>query len=160
MSWNASCPFAGTAPERRSSARIRASSASRLGDVVVGAGVQGTHRILVLGARGDHDHRQVAGGRTAADLAAHLDAGDHRQHPVEQHQVRLRFGDAGQRLLPVGRFVNAKPLLFQIVAQHRHQRGFVLHQQYQWFGQAGHRIEHDCSPKSRVRSQSFGRTTA
>ena len=66
MSWNASWPFdrhgVGAAQQRAHPGQQRL-DVERLGDVVVGAGVQAAHRVLVLGPRGHHDHRQVAGRR-------------------------------------------------------------------------------------------------
>ena len=75
--------------------------AERLCDVIVGPGIEPPHSILILCPRRDHDHRQVPRGRAAADLAADLDPAHHRQHPIQQHDIRHRLGHAGQRLLPV-----------------------------------------------------------
>ena len=58
----------------------------RLGDVVVGADLEADDRVD-LGALGrDHDDRHLA---LLAQLAAHVDARDLRQHHVEQHEVGL-----------------------------------------------------------------------
>ena len=47
----------------------------RLGEVVVGAGLEPGDHVVGVGAGGDHDDRDVAG---AADRAAHLEAVDAR----------------------------------------------------------------------------------
>ena len=157
MSWKAELPLCGHgvgAAEQGAHAREQRLHGERLGDVVVRAGVQAAHGILILGARGHHDDRQIARGGAAADLAADFEAGHRRQHPVEQHEVGLGFGDAGQRFLAVGGFLDAEALLFEIVAQHGGERGFVLHHQHQRFGQAGYAVGHLDPLYSR------GRTTA
>ncbi len=94
-------------------------------------GVQAAHRVLVLGTRGDHDHRQVARGRAPAYLAANLDAGHHRQHPVQQDQIGRRFRNASQRFLAVGGFIDPESLFFEVVAQHGCQGCFILDHQHQ-----------------------------
>ena len=73
----------------------------RLGQEVVGAGLQAAHLLLRLVQRGDHHHRDVAGRRVflqfaAADIAVHA-----RHHDVEQDQVGLPGPRLVQRLEPV-----------------------------------------------------------
>ena len=105
----------------------------RLGDVIVGAGVQRADLVAFLAARRQHDDGQVAGVGVAAELAADLDAGDQRQHPVEQHQVRAALVDRDQRLLAVHGGGDLEPLALEIVAQHGEQGFLVLDQQDQGF---------------------------
>ena len=115
-----------------------------LGDVVVGTRIQGANRILVLGPGGDHDDRQVARVRSAAELAADFQARHGRQHPVEQDQVRTGLRDAQQRFLPIGRFLDGEALLFEVVAHQGQQRRLVLHDQDRGTRRAaGHRDGHE-----------------
>ena len=77
-----------TAPTRRSTARSRASSSSiadRLGDVVVGAGVERGDLLALLADRREEDHGHRA---PCAQLAADVDAGAVGKDEVEDHRVR------------------------------------------------------------------------
>ena len=56
----------------------------RLGEVVVGAGLEPGHHVVGVGPGGDHDDRDVA---VAADRPADLEAVDAREHDVDQHDV-------------------------------------------------------------------------
>ena len=64
-----------------------------LGDVVVGTGLEPGDQVVGVGLGGDDDDRHDARGpQVAADLeAAHVG-----QPQIEQHQVRLPFGERGQ----------------------------------------------------------------
>ncbi|MCY1365610.1 hypothetical protein D9M69_524640 [compost metagenome] len=70
--------------------------ADRLGDVVGGAEVEAVLLVGQLAARGEENHRNVAGRRVGLEAAADLVAVLLRHHHVEQDQVRLRVqrGDA------------------------------------------------------------------
>jgi hypothetical protein len=70
--------------------------------------------------------RRAVSGRGAA--AADLDAGEMRQHPVEQDEVGLVLAQM-QRLLAVVRLGDAEALALEIVAQQADQRGLVLDDQ-------------------------------
>ena len=83
-------------------------------------------RSRLLAARGQHDDRHVAGLLAAAQAAADLDAGELRQHPVEQDEIGLFLGGDQQRLLAVLRLEHAIAFALQIVAQQRDQRAFVF----------------------------------
>ena len=67
--------------------------------------------------------------RRAPDAAADLDAGDQRQHPVEQHEIGLALGDLHECLLAVAGLADLEALLFEIVAQHRDERRLVFDDQ-------------------------------
>ena len=75
----------------------------RLGQEVVGAGLEAAHPVLGLVEGRHHDHRDVQGGRIGLDAAAHLDAVHSRHHHVEQDDVRLDPLDAFERVEPVHR---------------------------------------------------------
>ena len=69
-----------------------------LGDVVVGAELQGLDHRLALGLGGRHDHRQLGLGVGPGAGAEDLDPVDARHHDVEQHQVdRLAVDDGLER---------------------------------------------------------------
>jgi hypothetical protein len=70
----------------RTSERTRVTSSSRFVDFV---------------ECGDHDDRDVAGGRIALELAAHLEAAHARHHDIEQDDVGPLRGDRTHGLNPV-----------------------------------------------------------
>src|SRR2546423_3872 len=83
----------------------------------------------VRASRRQHDHRQRSGPRRPPNPAAHLDPGDERKHPVEQHDIGLALGDLDERLLAVGGFANLKAFFLEVVAQQHDERRFILDDQ-------------------------------
>ena len=77
----------------------------------------------------------------AAQAAADFDAGQLRQHPIEQHEIGLGFVGEKQRLLAVLGFEDAIAFALEIVAQQGRERGFVLNHQNRWLRTALH-VEH------------------
>src|SRR6185312_7434023 len=75
--------------------------AERLGDIIVGTGLEAPDPIAFLAAGGQHHDRDVARGRPAAKAAAHFDPADPLDHPVEQDDVRAHLVDEDQGFLPV-----------------------------------------------------------
>ncbi len=73
----------------------------RLGQVVVGPGLQPLHRGLLARAGGQHDHRDVQGRLVGAQPAQQLEAVGPRHHHVGQHDVGRPLRDRCQRLLAV-----------------------------------------------------------
>ena len=63
----------------------------RLGDVVVGAGLEASDLVLLLATRSEHDDRDRAGALLGPQTARELHARHPGQHPVEQHEVRKGF---------------------------------------------------------------------
>ncbi len=59
----------------------------RLGDVVVGAGLEGREDVVALGLRGEEDDVAVGAVVLLAERAAHLDAVHPRHHPVEHDDL-------------------------------------------------------------------------
>ena len=114
------------AAQHRAHPRDQLARAEGLGDIVVGAAVEAAQLVAFLAARGQHDDGHAARFRHAPQLPADLDAGEQRQHPVEQHQVRLLLARQQQRLLAVARFGHAEAFALEVVAQQRHQRRLVL----------------------------------
>ena len=83
-----------------------------LGEIVVGAGIEGLHPLAHLIARRDHQHR-----RADAPLAhppAHLHAAEVGQGPVEQHQIPVLVADLAQGLLAGGRLIALISLHLQL----------------------------------------------
>ena len=78
------------APERGADARQQFIDRKRLGQVVVGTGIERANLVRILAARRDHDNRH---GRPRAHRLDHLDAIHIGQTQVEQHNARrLRRG--------------------------------------------------------------------
>ena len=76
--------------------RQQLAGGERLGDVVVGAGLERGDLVLLLGARRQQHDRDVLGALVGAQPPREGQARDARQHPVEQHEVGPRV--AHQRL--------------------------------------------------------------
>jgi len=142
---------AARAPQQGADAGQQPVHGEGLGDVVVGADVEGTDAVLLLHPGGDHDDRQVARRRPATQLAADLEARELRQHPVQQDQVGPGLGDAQQGLLAIRGFLDPEALLLQVVAEQREQRHLVLDHQDRRPGAPGDHVRHDrCSSFSPV----------
>ena len=62
----------------------------------------------------------------AAQAAADFDAGELRQHPVQQHKIGLFFAGDEQGFLAVLASSNAIAFAFEIVAQQRDKGAFVF----------------------------------
>lgn len=78
------------APERRANAREQLLDRKRLGQIVVGTGIERADFVRVLAARRDHDNRHA---RPCAHRLHHLDAVHIGQAQIEQHNARrLRRG--------------------------------------------------------------------
>jgi hypothetical protein len=103
----ASVALAGAA-QQRAHAGDELARAERLGEVVVGAEVEAADAVVLGRLCGEHDDRDVG---VAAHLAAHLLAGQVREHEVEDHDARperlrqreqVAAADRGQHLVTVG----------------------------------------------------------
>jgi hypothetical protein len=128
------------APQHGADARHELGRRERLGDIIVGAGIEAAHAIALLAARRQHDDRQVGGDGLAAQLAADLDARHQGQHPVEQDEVGDVLLHRGQHLLAVIGDRDAKARLLEVVAEKLDQRGFVFDDQHARLDRAGRRI--------------------
>jgi HPt (histidine-containing phosphotransfer) domain-containing protein len=87
-------------------------AAQRLEDDVVGAGLHRAQRLVLVGARGQHDHVRVRDVVLAADAPRQLGAVHPRHLPVGDHDVRRDLGEALPRLRAVlrERALVAEPL--------------------------------------------------
>ncbi len=94
-------PAGADAAQHRLDAREQLARRKRLGDVVVGAALETAHFVLLLGARGQHDDRDLLGVLGALQGAGELQAAHVRQHPIDQHQVRPHVDDPGARLAAI-----------------------------------------------------------
>ena len=73
------------APERRANAREQLLDRKRLGQVVVGAGIECTNLVRILAARRNHNNRHT---RPCAHRLHHLDTIHIGQAQIEQHNTR------------------------------------------------------------------------
>ena len=73
------------APECRTNAREQLLDRKRLGQVVVGTGIECANLVRILAARRDHDDRHA---RPCAHRLHHLDAVHIGQAQIEQHNAR------------------------------------------------------------------------
>ena len=75
---------------KRTHARDQRHVGDRLGEEIVGPGLEAAHPIGRLVERGDHHHRDVVRRQPGLEAAADLEAVHVRHHHVEQHDVALR----------------------------------------------------------------------
>jgi len=118
------------APKHGTHPRHQLAQPIGLGDVVVGTHFQPDDRVDLGSLGGDHDDRDL---RTLAQLAAHVDPTDLRQHHVEQHQVRIHPVEHLERLGAVNRHDDLEPLAAQSDGQGLDEARFVLDDQYDAF---------------------------
>ena len=97
-----------------------------LHDIIVRAGFQPAHAVDFLGPGGQHDDRDVPRLPVGLQTAADFDAGDFRQHPVEDDQRRLFLFDQHHRVRPVQRRHRHIALGLQVDRQEFLLRRFVL----------------------------------
>ena len=91
-------------------ARTRASSSpvvERLGEIVVGTGLQPVDPILAVATGGQHQHRGVVG---LAQPGQHRETVESGHHDVQQHQVECLFCQSLQSLFPILGDGDLKPL--------------------------------------------------
>jgi hypothetical protein len=86
------------AAHHRLDPRQQLARGKRLGDVVVAAAFQRGDLVLLLGARREQHDGDVLGALVGAQPAGEGEAGDARQHPVEQHEVGARIAHQRFRL--------------------------------------------------------------
>ena len=96
--------------QRGANPRDELAQSEGLRHVVVGADLETDHRVDLGVARRHHDDRHT---RSAAELAADVDAGDLRQHDVEQHERGLGRVEARDGLGTVGCRLDEEPLALQ-----------------------------------------------
>ena len=118
------------AAEHRLHARHELAHAERLGQVIVGAGLEPEHLVRLLTARRQHQDRRVLVGRLAADRAADADAVEPGQHDVEHDQVEVFRARQAQRLGAVGRRQHGKALELEVQRDQFANRRIVFDDQH------------------------------
>ncbi len=95
-------------------------------DVVVGALAQTGDLVVQLALGGEHDDRGLGLG---PDGAAHAPAVQHRQHNIQQHQIRLHTAEQLHALAAVGGDLHLIALLFQVEPEQIRNIMIILHNQ-------------------------------
>ena len=103
----------------------------RLGEVVVGPGVEA--RDLVLGGRPGGEHEDVGGDPGGAPALQERQPVHLREHDVEDDHVVGRGPALHVPLLAVGRDIDREPFLLQPLPDGPDDRGAVLDEQYAHF---------------------------
>ena len=117
------------AAQHRVDARQQLARREGLGDVVVGAAFEARDLVALLGARGQHDDRQLAGLAVALQRARELEAAGVGQHPVDQQQVGQLVGDLGAARARVGGLAHFEAGAAQAEGDHLANRALVLDDQ-------------------------------
>ena len=74
-------------PQQRAEAGEQRLVLDRLGEEIIGAGLEPAHPVLLLAQGGDHDDRNMGGLGRLPEPTADLEAVHARHHDVEQHDV-------------------------------------------------------------------------
>ncbi|KAG1318611.1 hypothetical protein G6F63_015141 [Rhizopus arrhizus] len=98
----------------------------RLVHVVVGARFQAQYLLDIVFAGGQHQDRHIG---KAADLPAHIDAAQARQHQVQHHQFRCMLAARRAGQVAAGHVLYGEAMFVQIVADQLGQAAIVFHQQ-------------------------------
>ena len=98
----------------------------RLRHVVVCADLEPDDRVDLFALGSHHDDGHIARG---PDLAAHIDAGNPREHHVEKDDVRLRRSEAFECLAPIASNIDCEPFAAQTDTQGFEKRGLVFDDQ-------------------------------
>ena len=109
--------------ERDPHARQQLADAERLGQVIVGAGIESLDLVPLAPARGEHDDRR---GRPRADAAGDLDAVQVRKAQVQEDDVRRPRRRLDEGLVSRDRLDEAIADRGKRRAQEAHDLGLVL----------------------------------
>jgi hypothetical protein len=99
----------------------------RLAQIVVRPALEAHYDVDGVGARGQDQDRDTAG---PADLPAHLDAVQHRQHDVQDDQIDRLAAPGGQRGATVTGGADAQSRAPQPECGHLPDGGIVLHDEH------------------------------
>ena len=106
----------------------------RLGEVVVGAGLEPGEDVRRGGLGRDHQDRQARQGRLRFELATDRQAIDGRQQDIEQQEVRLPAGGEGQGLVPRARRQDLVAVHGQAAAEDIDVHRLIIHDQETGWG--------------------------
>jgi hypothetical protein len=116
-------------PRQRAHARDQRQFRDRLGKKIVGAGFEPAHLVGRLIERGDHDHRNVVGGRIALEPPAHFEAVHVGHHDVEQDEIAFGALADQERVLAAHRRDHVEILRRQPRFQELDVRGHIVDDQ-------------------------------
>ncbi len=122
------------APQHGRDAGQQFARGERLGDIVVGPGLQAAHPVILALARGQHDDGDVRRFLVAAQAAAHLDAADTLDHPVEDDEVGRFFLRHDHGFLAIGGDAHIITLVLEPEFEQFGKGGIVFDQQQLWGG--------------------------
>jgi len=117
------------APQNRLDPSHQLARGERLGDIIVGAGLEASDPVHLLAAPGHHDDRHIGRLGRAPQPAADLEPGNPLDHPVEQDDVGGMLGGEQQGLVPVGCVLDVEILALEVPLKQVGEGGIVLDQQ-------------------------------
>ncbi len=139
-------------PHQRADAGDQHEVGRRLGEKIVGAGVEAAHPVARLVERGDHDHGNVLGDRIGLEAPAHLEAVHVRHHHVEQHEVAFGALADRQRLGAVRRAHHVEIFGGELRLEQAQVRRHVVDHE----NPGGHRRSSSAAPRNwRIVSMNF-----
>src|SRR5271157_1995627 len=121
-------PQAGGPPQQGPQPSQQFLEIERLGEIVVGPGIEAFHAVVHSAARGQHEDGRAK--PRAAKFPAHGVAVLHRQHDVENHDVVLVDGRLVQRLFAILGYIHGIGLFAQPFGDKPGDPAFVFYQQH------------------------------
>ena len=119
----------------------------RLGDVIIGAGIESADAVELFAARGEDDDRHRFESRIAPQPFADVDARRAREHPVKQQEVGGgRFGGLQESLAAIGGAADGEALAFEVIGEEFDERGFVFGDEDERRGRRGRGRGHKFNP--------------
>jgi len=115
-----------SAPEEKLYTGEKFARAERLGDVIVGAGFEGSDEVVFVAAGGEHDDGQALKQRVLTDIGENLKSGDAGKHGIEEEEVwsgLIQGGAAGEAVGGIG---DLETGFFEFVADEHNDVGVVL----------------------------------
>src|SRR5262245_15125747 len=117
------------APEDRSHPSHQLRQGERLDHVIVGAGGQSPDAIALFAARGEKNNGNGTAVFAGPEPTAKLEPGEARQHPVENDQVGRAFRNRNLGFIAAVDDIDGIAFSFEVVAEEKRQRLFVLNDQ-------------------------------
>ena len=104
----------------------------RLGQVIVGAGLEPGHDIAGVGLGGDQNDRDETQLIVLLELPHDGNAVELRHHDIEQHKIGLELAHLGERILAIHGGHKLVSLRGKSHPQQLHIRGIVIDNQNEW----------------------------
>lgn len=121
------CGHCRGAAQYRADARQKFARIERFGQIVVCTEFEAEDAVYRFATCGEHHYREA--GRAHADVAEQIEATAPRQHHIEDHEVRIGFGQLPHGGLAVAGDPRVQPLIAQELREHGGELCVIVDQQ-------------------------------